>query len=238
MKTEYAPMDISSHLDNEEVIAEYLTAAAEDENPDVLLLALADVAKARGMAQVAKDAGLGRESLYKALAPGSHPRFATIQAVLRALGVKVAVRRPETAKSKPRTVSSIEAFRKLSEPSQAGEVVVRRGMAKAEPKTVTIDAFVPSSKAAAARAAKKASGVANVYIEARPKGRREGEPIENYVVEDHADHILKTFKTQHEAIEWAKKEGHHPLVARVRHVNDKKVRHVNDKKNADHWRAA
>jgi hypothetical protein len=72
--------------------------------------------------------------------------------------------------------------------------------------------------------------VANVYIEARPRGRREGEPIEGYVVEDHADHVLKTFKTQHEAIEWAKKEGHRPLVARVRHINDKE--------NADHWRAA
>ena len=95
MTTEtYAPMDISSHLDNEEVIAEYLTAAVEDENPDVLLLALANVAKARGMALVAKAAGLGRESLYKALAPGSHPRFETIQAVLRALNVEIAVRPP------------------------------------------------------------------------------------------------------------------------------------------------
>jgi hypothetical protein len=72
--------------------------------------------------------------------------------------------------------------------------------------------------------------MANVYIEARPKGRQEGEPIEDYVVEDHADHVLKTFKTQHEAIEWAKKEGHHPLVACVRHINNKK--------NADHWRSA
>jgi probable addiction module antidote protein len=129
------------------VIAEYLTAAAEDENPDVLLLALADVAKARGMAQVARDAGLGRESLYKALAPGSHPRFETIAAVLRALGVKVAVHGPETAKGKPRRVSSIEAFREPAwEGSTGGEVVVRRGMAKAEPKSVTIDAFRQMAK--------------------------------------------------------------------------------------------
>ena len=92
MKTEYAPFDASSHLDNEEVIAEYLSAAAEDENPDVLLLALADVAKARGMAHVAKAAGLSRESLYKMLAPGSHPRFETIRAILRALNVEIAVR--------------------------------------------------------------------------------------------------------------------------------------------------
>ena len=102
MTTEtYTPMDISSHLDNEEVIAEYLTAAAEDENPDVLLLALANVAKARGMALVAKAAGLGRESLYKALAPGSHPRFETIQAVLRALNVEITVRPPPKPATRP-----------------------------------------------------------------------------------------------------------------------------------------
>jgi len=95
---DYSPMDISSLLDSEEMIAEYLTAAAEDGNPDVLLLAVAEVAKARGMAQVAKAAGLGRESLYKALAPGAHPRFETIVAVLRALGVRVVVRAPTKRK--------------------------------------------------------------------------------------------------------------------------------------------
>ena len=47
--------------------------------------------------------------------------------------------------------------------------------------------------------------MANVYIEARPKGREEGAHIDDYVVEDHADHVLATFKTQHEAIAWAKK---------------------------------
>ena len=96
------------------------------------------------------------------------------------------------------------------------------------------DAFV--AKGADLRRAKRAIGVGNVYIEPRPRSRREGEPIKDYVVEDHAGHVLKTFKTQKEAIDWAKKEGHHPLVARVRHINDN--RHINDKKNADHWRAA
>ena len=47
-----------------------------------------------------------------------------------------------------------------------------------------------------------------VFVEARPKGRPEGSPIEDYVVEDHADQVLQTFKTQHEAIEWAKKTAH------------------------------
>ena len=70
----------------------------------------------------------------------------------------------------------------------------------------------------------------NLYIEARPKGRSEGSQIDDYVVEDHGDRVLRTFKTQHEAIAWAKKEGHTPLVARVRDRNDKK--------KPDHWRAA
>ncbi len=91
MTVTYAPFDISDYLDNDEVIAEYLTAASQDANPDVLLAAISHVAKAKGMTQVAKDAGLGRESLYKALSPGAHPRFETISAVLRALNVRLAV---------------------------------------------------------------------------------------------------------------------------------------------------
>ena len=89
MKTTYTTFDIADYLDNDELIAEYLSAAAEDPNPDVFIAALGDVAKARGMAQIAKDAGLGRESLYKALSIGSHPRFETINAVLHALNVKI-----------------------------------------------------------------------------------------------------------------------------------------------------
>ena len=91
MTENFVPFDISDYLDNDDVIAEYLTAAAEDANPDVFLAALGDVARARGMARIANDSGLGRESLYKALSPGSHPRFETVNAVLRALGVKFAV---------------------------------------------------------------------------------------------------------------------------------------------------
>lgn len=58
-----ASFDAADHLDSEEVIAEYINAALEDENPDVFLQAIADVAKARGMTQLAKATGLGRESL-------------------------------------------------------------------------------------------------------------------------------------------------------------------------------
>jgi probable addiction module antidote protein len=90
-KTIYKPFDAAAYLDNDVVVAEYLSGAAEDPNPEVFVAALGDVAKARGMAQIAKDAGLGRESLYKTLSAGAHPRFETINSVLHALGVKFAV---------------------------------------------------------------------------------------------------------------------------------------------------
>ena len=64
--------------------------------------------------------------------------------------------------------------------------------------------------------------MANVYVEARPKGRPEGSAIQDYVVEDHANHELGTFKTQKEAIDWAKAKGHAPLVPAVRHLNNMK----------------
>jgi probable addiction module antidote protein len=90
-KATYKAFDAAAYLDNDAVIAEYLTAAAEDSNPEVFVAALGDVAKARGIAQIAKDSGLGRESLYKSLSAGAHPRFETIKSVLRALGVKFTV---------------------------------------------------------------------------------------------------------------------------------------------------
>lgn len=85
----FYPFDAADYLDNEETIAEYITAALEDPNPDVLLAAVRDVARVRGMAQLAKDAGLGRESLYKALTPGAKPRYDTMLKLLHALGVKL-----------------------------------------------------------------------------------------------------------------------------------------------------
>jgi probable addiction module antidote protein len=87
--TKIAPFDAADYLDDEETIAEYITAALEDPNPDVFLSAVRDVARARGMAQLAKDAGLGRESLYKALTPGAKPRYDTMLKLLHALGVKL-----------------------------------------------------------------------------------------------------------------------------------------------------
>lgn len=87
--TRYAPFDAADYLDDEQTIAEYLTAALDDPNPDVFLTAVRDVARARGMAKLAKDAGLGRESLYKALKTGAKPRYDTMLKLLHALGVKL-----------------------------------------------------------------------------------------------------------------------------------------------------
>jgi len=83
--------DASAFLDNDEVIAKYLTAALEDENPDVFLAAVGNVAKARGMTAIAESTGLGRESLYKAMTPGAKPRYDTVLKVLHSLGVKLTV---------------------------------------------------------------------------------------------------------------------------------------------------
>lgn len=81
--------DAATYLDSEDMIAEYLNQALASGDTDLLLAAIGDVARARGMAQIARDTGLGRESLYKALTAGAKPRFDTVFKVLNALGVRV-----------------------------------------------------------------------------------------------------------------------------------------------------
>jgi probable addiction module antidote protein len=106
------PFDITVHLDSPEAIAEYLTQVLADGDTDELLRALGHIAKARGMAQIAEETGLGRESLYKALAPGAKPRYDTILKVTRALGVRLtaqAAEQPTPAKGKPTKHSSVTA---------------------------------------------------------------------------------------------------------------------------------
>ena len=88
-KAKLLPFDAARYLSGEVAIAEYVTAVLEADDPDLLLLALADIARAKGMAEVAREAGLGRESLYKALSPGAKPRFDTVLKVARALGVRL-----------------------------------------------------------------------------------------------------------------------------------------------------
>ena len=86
-----APFDASDYLDNEETIAEYLSVALNNPDPDAFLDAVRDVAKAQGISTVAQNAGLGRESLYNALKPGEKPRFETIRRLLTALDVKIEI---------------------------------------------------------------------------------------------------------------------------------------------------
>lgn len=89
--TEFSKFDVSDYLDSDETMIEYLAVAMEDENPDVFIAALGAVAKARGMSYIADVSGLGRESLYKALKPGSKLRYETVQKVVHALGFRLAV---------------------------------------------------------------------------------------------------------------------------------------------------
>ena len=81
--------DAAAHLNSPRDIAAYLEAAIEDGDPGLVAAALGDVARSRGMTRVAHDAGLGRESLYKALSRNGNPEFATALRVIRALGLRV-----------------------------------------------------------------------------------------------------------------------------------------------------
>ena len=83
------PFDISQHLDDEDMIAGYLSLCLEDDNPNVFLHALGDVAKARGMTELAKATGLSRESLYKSFAEGKKPQLETILKIARACGLRM-----------------------------------------------------------------------------------------------------------------------------------------------------
>lgn len=103
-----AQFDAAEYLKDEESVAEFLNASIEMNDPTVLLNAVTTVARARSMSKLAEDSGLGRESLYKALKPGSQPRYETVMKVLGALGVQMVFRAPAKvarppAKSKRRT---------------------------------------------------------------------------------------------------------------------------------------
>jgi probable addiction module antidote protein len=90
-KIKTLPWDSAAYLKSDEDIAHYLEAVFEDGDPNLVAAALGDVARAKGMAQIAKAAGLGRESLYKALSPEGNPEFSTVLKVMRALGLKLKV---------------------------------------------------------------------------------------------------------------------------------------------------
>ncbi len=87
--TELPVFDMAETLKTEEDITIYLNMILEEDDPSELAHALGVIAKARGMTQIARDAGIGRESLYKALRDGTSPRFDTINKVLKAMGIKL-----------------------------------------------------------------------------------------------------------------------------------------------------
>lgn len=83
--------DAAASLETKEDIAAYLDAVLEDGDPDLLKVALGDIARAKGMTEIAEAAGLGRTNLYKALSPDGNPEFATVARVLKALGLRLKV---------------------------------------------------------------------------------------------------------------------------------------------------
>ena len=86
--------DVTEYLETEADMAAYLNAALEDGDPAVLSTALGDIARAKGMTQLARETGISRDGLYKALSPTGNPSFATVQKVINALGMKVEVAAP------------------------------------------------------------------------------------------------------------------------------------------------
>jgi probable addiction module antidote protein len=91
MTLETRPWDVAEILETKEDIAAYLDAVLEDGDPELLKTALGDIARAKGMTEIARAAGLGRTNLYKALSPDGNPEFVTVAKVLRALGLRLTV---------------------------------------------------------------------------------------------------------------------------------------------------
>ena len=89
--SELQDFDPAEYLESEEAMAEYLTAIIEENNPALLAAVLGDIARARGMTEIAHASGITREALYKALKPDAQPRFDTIARVCTALGLKISV---------------------------------------------------------------------------------------------------------------------------------------------------
>jgi probable addiction module antidote protein len=88
-KTPTRPWDAAEHLETDDDMVAYLEAALESSDASLIAAALGDIARAKGMTEIAREAGLGRESLYKALSPGGNPEFATVLKVVRALGLRL-----------------------------------------------------------------------------------------------------------------------------------------------------
>jgi probable addiction module antidote protein len=88
-KIQTHPWDAAEHLETKEDMAAYLQAALEDGDPALVVAALGDIARSKGMTHISRETGLGRESLYKALSMEGNPEFATVLKVLQALGLRL-----------------------------------------------------------------------------------------------------------------------------------------------------
>jgi probable addiction module antidote protein len=99
------PWDAAAHLDSPEAIAAYLDAALDEGDPKLVAAAIGDVARAHGMSQLARETGLSRESLYRALSADGNPEFGTILKVLHAFGLGLETRPLQPAE--PETESAV-----------------------------------------------------------------------------------------------------------------------------------
>jgi probable addiction module antidote protein len=104
--------DVADILKTKEAIAAYLDAVLEDGDPELLKDALGAIARSKGMTDIAKEAGLGRSSLYRALSPDGNPEFATVASVLKALGLRLSVARVSRRRATPRRRTPGAAARK------------------------------------------------------------------------------------------------------------------------------
>lgn len=133
MSTKFSAFDAAEYLDSEETIAAYLNEVIAEDDQDLLLSALDDIARARGMSKVAEDAGLTRPSLYKALKPGARPGFATVSKIMGALGVRIVAKPAKPVKVvKPRKLDkSLKAAAAIRKQKQAKTPAKPRQRAKA-----------------------------------------------------------------------------------------------------------
>lgn len=114
MAMDTTPWDPADRLATPAHVAGYLEAAFEDGDPSVICAALGDVARARGMTDIARETGLSRESLYRALSPEGQPEFATILKVLRVLGLRISAARIAEPNGRMRKKSSSPRPKKVA----------------------------------------------------------------------------------------------------------------------------
>ena len=127
--------DPVTYLDSDEAIAAYLEIALAENDPVFLMAALNDVIRARGVADIASKAGLGRESLYKTLKPGAHPRLSTVLQLLGALDIRLSITPAKPARTAKKTASKKSAATKRARMTSAPGRPVQAKMAPKPPVT-------------------------------------------------------------------------------------------------------